>query len=264
MLSHKARVLPAERLERLREYILVEPLNVVDLNSLATQFRVSAQTIRRDLDQLAVEGLVERTFGGARVLRNSITEEPEMAARESSGAEAKYRIAKFALESILPGQSIFFDASTSVMSLIRLLPDGIKLSATTHSLIGAQMLASKIDGPVLLLGGEYRATADCVGGIATLDQLRGLGFNQALVSCRTLNLTQGFAEALEVEAALKRVIFAGTEQMTVLADSTKFGQISAHGFGELDSVDRLIMEDGEWIERWPTLQRDVPNLVLAP
>src|SRR5690606_1189517 len=136
------RILPAHRLAELRSLLKSHSAQVVDLNSLAERFSVSVQTIRRAMNILAAEGLVERTFGGAVIQQGGLNSEPDIALRQQAAAPLKEAIAVEALKLIHPGEPIFVDASTTVLALVQDFPTELPLDITTTSLTVVQQAAS--------------------------------------------------------------------------------------------------------------------------
>ncbi|MGB3413846.1 MAG: DeoR/GlpR family DNA-binding transcription regulator [Microbacteriaceae bacterium] len=258
------RVLPAHRLAELRSLLKSHQTEVIDLNSLADRFSVSVQTIRRDMNILAAEGLVERTFGGAVIQNMPLTLEPDVEQRENAAAPLKLAIAKAALPLINEGEAVFVDASTTVLNLIRLFPQGFPLDATTSSLQGTQQLAMRVQGNVVLLGGDYRSSADCVGGTATVEQVSRMRFSTAIISCRSIHTTQGVTEAKAEEASLKRIVISHSERVILLVDSSKFDQVSANHFAELEEIDVLVVDDQLDDQQLAQLQERVALVIVAP
>src|SRR5947209_10532897 len=115
------RLLPAQR--KLQLAGLVAEADVLTLDALARKLGVSTQTVRRDLAHLERQGLVRRTYGGAITREALDRSEPAFVAREATQAAEKRAIAQAALTLLRRGEPIFFDASTTVLMLARLLPD---------------------------------------------------------------------------------------------------------------------------------------------
>lgn len=264
MLQSTQRILPAHRLSELRSLLKSHNAQVIDLNSLAERFHVSVQTIRRDMNVLVAEGLVERTFGGAVIQQGGLNIEPDIALRQQAAATLKDAIAVEALELIHPGDPIFIDASTTVFALVQRFPHELPLDITTTSLTVVQQAAARVKGHVTLLGGDYRSSADCVGGTATVEQVSRMRFGAAIMSCRALNIAQGFTEAIAEEAALKRVVISHSERVILLVDSSKIESVSAHHFADLEDIDVLVVDDQIDPEHLQQLRARVPQVLVAP
>src|SRR3954469_20722783 len=108
----------------------------VDVVSLAEEFQVTAETIRRDLKALDRAGLIRRVHGGA-IPAGRLDFEPDLSERESTAAGEKDRIARAALAE-LPAEgnegSVLIDAGTTTARLAAALPLDSRLTVVTHAL----------------------------------------------------------------------------------------------------------------------------------
>src|ERR1044072_596434 len=112
----------------------------VDVLSLAEEFQVTAETVRRDLRALDRAGLVRRVHGGA-IPAGRLDFEPDLAEREGTAADEKDRIARAALAELPAEGSVVLDAGSTVARLAAALPVESELTVVTHSLPTAARLA---------------------------------------------------------------------------------------------------------------------------
>ncbi|NEA04843.1 DeoR/GlpR transcriptional regulator, partial [Streptomyces sp. SID10116] len=112
----------------------------VDVLSLAEEFQVTAETIRRDLKALDRAGLVRRVHGGA-IPAGRLDFEPDLAEREGTAADEKDRIARAGLAELPAEGSVVLDAGSTVARLAAALPLASTLTVVTHSLPTAARLA---------------------------------------------------------------------------------------------------------------------------
>lgn len=124
----------------------------VDVISLAEEFQVTAETIRRDLKALDRAGLVRRVHGGA-IPAGRLDFEPDLAERESTAADEKDRIAKAALAELPIQGTVILDAGTTVARLAGIIPLEAELTVVTHSLPIAARLADHPGMQLHLVGG---------------------------------------------------------------------------------------------------------------
>lgn len=127
----------------------------VDVLSLAEEFQVTAETIRRDLKALDRAGLVRRVHGGA-IPAGRLDFEPDLAERESTAADEKERIAKAALAELPAEGTVILDAGTTVARLAATIPLESSLTVVTHSLPIAARLADHPGIQLHLVGGRVR------------------------------------------------------------------------------------------------------------
>jgi len=257
------RLLPAERLARMRSYLQDRPESVVDLATLARLFAVSQQTVRRDLAVLEADGLVHRTFGGAVVQSSGLRVEPALHTRHSHAANLKAAIAEAARRYLRNEDGIYLDASTTVLALARRVPDDWQGSATTSSLPTVQELGPRVRGSLTLLGGQYRPSSECVGGVPALTQLATQRFATAFLSCRALSTRHGLTEAREDEAALKRLVIANSARVVLLVDSTKLETVAAHHFADIKQANVLVVDDLAPADLVAALREQVEVVVAA-
>ena len=150
------------------EVILQEVLarKTVRIKDLAHKLGVHEMTVRRDVDTLVEQGLLERIHGGARLLTRA-SDEVAYSLRVNERADVKARLARAALELIRDGDTVALDASTTVLSLAQIV-GARDVNAITTSLDAANALAGA-NVPFTLIGGTFHARArrSFVGPLAT-------------------------------------------------------------------------------------------------
>ncbi|MFA7125801.1 MAG: DeoR/GlpR family DNA-binding transcription regulator, partial [Sphaerochaetaceae bacterium] len=109
------------------------------VNSLVSEFNVSIETIRRDLEYLEENGFLKRVYGGA-VRQGAFSDEPSYDTREVKNLEAKKAIAIEAAKLIENGDTVFFDIGTTCLEVAKLLSDKKDLIILTISLMIAKEL----------------------------------------------------------------------------------------------------------------------------
>ena len=262
MAQKRERTLPATRHQQLRTLLGAQPETVVTLRDLATELGVSEQTVRRDLAVLERSGIIDRTFGGAVIRSSQQRFEPVMETRETAEADKKLAIAQRALELLAPDDIAFFDASTTVLALIRLIPRDFDLGASTHSITALRTLSSLGVDHLALLGGEYRRVSDCMGGPQTLAQIAQMRFSVAFLSARAFDIHHGLTEARADEAILKSEAVRRAKRTVVLLDSTKFETISPYQYADLQGIDTLVVDSGAPPEALDMIRSEAPDLEL--
>ena len=76
---------------------------------LARDWNVSEDTIRRDMRDMAADGLLKRVHGGALPIAPVL---PDFSARQGVSSEEKLRLAAAAIGLLSPGQMVFLDGGT--------------------------------------------------------------------------------------------------------------------------------------------------------
>ncbi len=227
---------------------LLDENPILTVEDLARRFDVSTQTIRRDFQDLERRGLLTRRYGGA-VARSAdmhgpLSREGAFGAREKEHTAQKEAIARRALALVVPGSTVIFDASTTVLALARLLPLDIELIAIVNALPVAMELSRRPTVTTTTLGGTLRQTSLSCGGPIAEATLRRLFADTAFISARGLSPEYGLTEANPVEAALKEIMVANAARVVALVDSSKLDRTALSFFAPLERVDALVTDDG--------------------
>jgi DeoR/GlpR family transcriptional regulator of sugar metabolism len=257
----ESRLLPEQR--QLQVAALLAGMDAVALDDLARRFGVSTQTIRRDLARLERKGLVRRTHGGA-VTRDALNlSEPAFLARQSQHSAAKTAIAHVALGLLRPGESLYLDASTTVLALVGLLPPDWTGDVVVTSLPAAVEVSRLASARLMVVGGEFRHSSRSFGGPLAEEMLGHMAVDTVLMSARAIHHRLGLMEAHAGEAALKRSILARADRVIVLADSSKLGRVAVHRGTGVEHVDALITDGSAAPEELDELRRVPCNVYVA-
>lgn len=240
MAGAKKATLPRQR----REEILAEldERGSARVTALAKRFGVAEETIRRDLDKLSNEGRLSRTHGGALNVRYQRFDLPSSVRRNTQATE-KRRIAQQALGHIHENDVVAFDASTTALELVCILPD-MPLTVVTYGIDAARLLADRPQIQVILTGGELDSQSVCLLGPIAEDSLRRFSINKAFFSSKGVNLERGYSEASLAHASIKRLLMQLATQSYMLVDHSKFGVSSVAFSGEIQDVDVVVTDEG--------------------
>ena len=216
---------------------------VTDLTGL---LGVSDMTVRRDLDQLAATGAVQKVHGGA-VLPTTSSEEPGFAVKSGLQLPAKSAIAAKAAALIKPGSAIAVSAGTTTWGLAEYVGSIPGLTIVTNSTTVADVIANASnpakDQVVILTGGVRTPSAALVGPVADA-ALRSLHVDQLFLGVHGMDPGAGFTTPNLAEAQTNRALINGANQIVVCADSTKWGSVGLASFAPLSAADVLITDDG--------------------
>ncbi|MBJ7326169.1 MAG: DeoR/GlpR transcriptional regulator [Chthoniobacterales bacterium] len=217
---------------------LLEELNErgsLRTSEVAQQAGVAEETVRRDWEKLEADGMLLRTHGGAVRLE---VDRREFPARERAvqNIAQKRRIARAAAQRLQPGQTVYFDASTTVLELVRILPE-IPLTVVTNSIENAIVLADKSEVTCVLVGGSMHPSSLSCTGWAAEKALEIYHLDAAYLSCRGIDPARGFSDATEGQAQLKNAVVARSSEVVLLADHSKCGVTSSYFFAQGADVD---------------------------
>ncbi|MFE9428843.1 DeoR/GlpR family DNA-binding transcription regulator [Kitasatospora sp. NPDC006697] len=249
-----------ERQQRI--LLLTQEQGRVDVPSLAEEFGVTQETVRRDLSSLDRAGLLRRVHGGA-VPAGGLHLEPGLAERDSTAAAEKERIARAALE-LLPTQgSILLDAGTTVSRLAALLPPDSTLTVVTNALPVAARLADHPNLTLHLVGGRLRHRTQAAVDAWALRDLADVHADLAVIATNGFSREGGLSTPDLAEAAVKRAMVAGARRVLLLADSAKYGVRHFARFAGLDQVDVLVTDTGLDEESATEIENQGPEVIRA-
>lgn len=249
---------PAERQQHILRLAFSE--RIVRIRDLARELGVHEMTVRRDLDALAEQGLLQRVHGGARIAQQAGAE-VAYTLRAAQQVEAKARIARAALPLIGEGDVVGFDASTTALALAGLL-GGAPVQAVVTGLDIANALAAA-QVPFTLVGGTFHERArSFVGGMVT-QGLSRLHLDTVFFSAKGVSVGAGFTDAHPPEVEVKERLIAAGGEVVALVDSSKFGHEAFCRIVPLDEIDILITDAAPSAEVVGTLERADVRLIVA-
>ncbi|MGY4720551.1 DeoR/GlpR family DNA-binding transcription regulator [Naumannella cuiyingiana] len=221
----------------------VRERRIVRVSDLADDFEVSPMTIRRDIDGLHEQGLLERVHGGARLARHGATEEPRPGEKARQQQAEKAAIAEAALAQIQPGQAVGLSAGTTTLALARLLGRVSELTVVTNSVPIAEALRQHAGASTVLTGGQ-RTVSDALVGPIAVSALRQLHIDLLFVGVHGIDERAGFTTPNMLEADANRAFLESARRRVVLADHSKWGLLGISSFAGLDDVDEVISDVG--------------------
>lgn len=230
-------LVPAERHQHILR--LAFSKRIVRIKDLAQTLGVHEMTIRRDLDTLAEQGLLQRVHGGARLAQQAGAE-VAYTMRAAQHVEAKERIAQAALSLIGENDVIGFDASTTALTLARQLGHAPISAVVTGLDIANVLAADKV--PFTLIGGTFHERAHSFVGSMVTQGLSRLHLDTVFFSAKGLSVQAGFTDAHLPEVEVKERLIAAGGKIVALIDSSKFGHEAFCQIVPLEQIDILITE----------------------
>ncbi len=234
----------SERLSIIRNYITEHrTVRMEDLQRLYPN--LSGMTLRRDLAALEAEGSITRTWGGARAnLQKAFgTSEDLYENRESESTDSKRLICQRALPYIQSKHSIFLDSGTTVMTLARMLPDSNLVLFTAAPNIALDIVSRTTLPQVTLLGGSLSRTTISCSGRESIDQLRGINIDIAIMCTSGYTPENGFTSGNPYESELKASVIRKAHQVIMLLAADKIGRSMPYTFAHDEDIDILITDD---------------------
>jgi DeoR/GlpR family transcriptional regulator of sugar metabolism len=184
------------------------------------RLKVSEDTIRRDLRELAREQKLQRVHGGA--LPRSRTA-AAFTARQHHAPAAKTAIAKAAAKLVQDGQLIFVDGGTTTLHFAHHLPEKLRATVVTNSPSVAVALAMHPSVEVILLGGRLYKPAQVTIGSAAIEELRNFHADVCFLGVCSVHAAVGLSIEDFEEAHIKRAMIASSAEVAGLVIAEKLG-----------------------------------------
>lgn len=213
----------------------LERTGSVTVQQLMAELNTSESTIRRDLTALDASGQLTKVHGGA-ILKNTVysTIDDEVIHRKEQNREAKEKIARYAAGLIEAGDFVYIDAGTTTELMIDYITERQAI-LVTNAITHAKRLAEK-GCKVYILGGEFKAVTEAIVGEEAVATLEKYNFTKGFWGANGISTKKGFSTPELREAMVKKKSMENCKECYVLADDSKFNQISSVTFAPFESA----------------------------
>jgi DeoR family transcriptional regulator of aga operon len=221
-----------------RHKVILEKLTErkhVEVLDLCKELKVSAVTIRKDLKLLEQKKLLFRTHGGASLENPYINDRP-VNEKEKIRIEEKRNIGIAAAQLIKTNEANILGSGTTVLALARAIQPQGKMTIITSALNVAMELLRHTDIEVLQLGGNTRHSSSSVTGFYAEKMLEDTFCNKLFLGVDGIDFEHGLTTTNIAEAQLNQKMISVSQEVIVLADSSKFGK---RGFGRICGIDQI-------------------------
>lgn len=212
----------------------------MDIHELSKHFGVSVVTIRKDLRILEQQGLIARSRGGAAVMegqRYNLQQEMRIQ------GDYKQRIAAHAAGMVEDREVILLGPGSTCCMLGQLLCKRENLLLVTNAICFEPYLSFS-SARLMYLGGDYNpANGYTTGGFA-IDALQTMQIDRLFLGASGVSGAGGITSYNFADTLMVRTMIERSKQVIIVADHTKFGQVSAIRIAELSAVDQIITNVG--------------------
>jgi DeoR family fructose operon transcriptional repressor len=212
---------------------LVEAKEVVNIQELVEVTNSSESTIRRDLSQLEANNKLKRVHGGASLLHQK-GDELSISEKSTKNLEEKEAIARFAASLIRDGDCIFLDAGTTVYQMIRYI-EAKDIKVVTNGLTHLEALLEQTIN-TYLIGGYIKQKTKALIGPGAIEGIKQFRFDKSFIGVNGIHLQYGYTTPDPEEASIKSQAIHLGQQTFVLADHSKFHEVTFAKVGELDQA----------------------------
>lgn len=226
--------LPARRQNDLLR--LARSQGQVMVNDLAEHFEVSVDTIRRDLDALALRGLLTRTHGGAVPVEPLVNRDSSFAIKMQKQTAEKRRIARAAAELIRDGETLIINGGSTTHYFAQELGHRKNLTVVTNSLSIPPALPEHAIRRIYVLGGPYLVENQSTLGPLEFAGAGGITVDTAVIGVGGITAKGGLSVTVLEDATMTSAMITAAHRSIVLADASKFGH---NDFAHLGSFTRI-------------------------
>lgn len=214
---------------------ILEHMGSVTVQQLMTELDASESTVRRDLNTLDANGQLVKVHGGA-ILKNTVysTIDDEVVYRKEQNREAKDKIARYAAGLITAEDFVYIDAGTTTERMIDYIANRQAVFVTNA--IGHAKKLAEHGCKVYILGGEFKAVTEAIVGEEAVFTLDKYNFTKGFWGANGVSLQRGFSTPELKEAMVKRKSMENCRDCYILADESKFSQISSVTFAPFEKA----------------------------
>jgi DeoR/GlpR family transcriptional regulator of sugar metabolism len=210
---------------------------------LAEHFGTSAATVRRDLEKLASDGMIQRFHGGARAIQQAPHELPVLQRAAEQSREKQY-IGRAAAGLVEDGDIIFLGSGTTVLEIARNLHDHRDLTVVTNSLSVVNELSSTAEITVIVLGGILRHSEMSMIGQVTEQALKEVRAQKIFMGIHAIDVEAGLTNDYMLETMTDRAILEQGSKVIITADHTKVQRVALAFLAPITSFHTLVTDDG--------------------
>jgi DeoR/GlpR family transcriptional regulator of sugar metabolism len=234
------------------------------VRELAELLDVSEMTVRRDIDALAEQGLLDKVHGGATSLASSSSTEPTFSSKALRESSTKDSIARHALQYVEPGMAIALSGGTTTHALARLLIDVPGITVVTNSIPAAETLHTlgRNDQTIVLTGG-IRTNSDALVGSVVVNTMSSLHVDVLFMGVYGMSNDAGFTTPNLIEAETNQALIRSTRSLVVLADHTKWNTIGLSTIASLSQASVIISDSKLPVEAREYIRENNVELILA-
>jgi DeoR/GlpR family transcriptional regulator of sugar metabolism len=206
---------------------------------LAVELGITEDSVRRDLRDMAADGLCQRVYGGALPISPAIG---DYATRTTVAAQNKQRVAAVAARLVRPGSTVLLDGGTTTLAVVRAFPSDLAATVITHSPTIAAALVDHAAIDVFVLGGRLFKHSAVTCGAAAAEAAQGIHADVFLLGVTGVHPQAGLTTGDPDEAAMKRTLAGRSAETYVLASSEKIGAASPYTVLPLTGISGIITD----------------------
>lgn len=237
--------LPEQR-QSLIHQMLTETGRVIGAD-VARKLGVSEHTIRRDLQELARQGLCKKVYGGA---VSQFKQSASFETRMAQNVPEKSAVARKCAQLMRPGACVFIDAGSTYLAMVEFIPDDIELTIITNSPQIAAALSGRNNGELILLGGRVNAHTGSTLGSDPVNQIRGMNFDQTFIGVCGLDPQVGMSAVYYEDACFKKEVLAQSNEVIAAVTADKVSQVARYKVVACEDIDIVVVSSDANIDNF--------------
>ncbi len=228
----------SKRIEEIKDYIYEN--KTITLDQICKNFKISKSTIRRDLDEILENSDIKKIYGGVTVLsKKELTSFEE---RNISNLKTKERIADAAGELVDDGDIIFIDSGTTTLHIIDSIITKKNLTILTNNVQVISRAIPYDNLNVISLSGTLNRKTLSFTGSSAAQVLQTYNISKAFMAATGFSIVSGVTNSSPLESDVKRMAVQRSQQVYLLADSSKCGVVSLITYCGLNKVSALVTD----------------------
>ena len=242
--------------------------NVSNIKALADMLNVSAMTVRRDLEFLAQENIIQFYHGGAvfnpHYLEQAVNPNDYYLQQQTMlHKNEKTMIAHKTLELLVPRETIMLDSGTSMFYFAKAIPETHNLTIILWSLNVLEELVRKPHNSILIQGGVYHPETQMFENNQGMDIIKNSRASKAFISAGGLHTNLGVTCPFHYEVETKRAAIKCSMERILLLDSSKFGKVCSAHMAEIHEFNVIITDSGIPEEYKEFIESSGVQLIIA-
>jgi DeoR family fructose operon transcriptional repressor len=215
----------------------------ITVNIIVKRFNISGMTARRDIANLAQQGFLLRTHGGA-IKNDPLSNMFSFSRRIDRYKERKITIGLRAAQYVRDNDTIYIDSGTTLIRMCQFLKNKKGLKIITNSLPAASELTNHSDMEIILIGGKIIPERRAIYGHVAVKQAADYHVQKAFIGTDGISLKNGLSAYDNNECNVSKTITNSADQVLLLCDSSKIEKESFYIFAPLSIIDTIITDNG--------------------
>jgi len=221
--------------------------NVISIKELAYKLNVSEMTIRRDLNSLSKDDIVELIPGGAILKPSSNIELDDekylITNEETRRTKEKIKIGKRSAQMIEPNDTIVIDVGSTTEFIAKFIPQNIKVTVLCYALNILVEIYRNHNCKPIFAGGYFHDNTLMFESQEGINLIKRTRADKAFISAAGVNEKLGVTCANHYEIETKKAVIGSSKTKILVVDSTKFGKVKSSYFADMKDFDIIITDN---------------------